>query len=76
MISRGNSSKPIGHLILENRLETFREIRGGGREESGDRAVYFQIEPSDRLISRRYRVIAHGHPIMLITEKFPEREVA
>ena len=71
-----NSSKPIGHLILENRLETFREILGCVREKAEDLAVHFQIEPSDYLISRRYRVIAHGVPIMLITEKFPEREVA
>jgi chorismate-pyruvate lyase len=71
-----NSSKPIGHLILENRLETFREILGCVREKAEDLAVHFQIEPNDYLISRRYRVIAHGVPIMLITEKFPEREVA
>jgi len=71
-----NSSKPIGHLILENRLETFREILGCVREEAGDIGEHFHIEPSAQLISRRYRVIAHGHPIMLITEKFPEREVA
>jgi chorismate-pyruvate lyase len=70
-----NSSKPIGLLILESRLETFREILGCVREEAGDIAVHFQIEPSDRLISRRYRVIADGQPIMLITEKFPEREI-
>ena len=70
-----NSQKPIGLLILESRLETFREILGCAREESGDLAQYFGIEPKDDLISRRYRVIADGQPIMLITEKFPEREV-
>jgi chorismate-pyruvate lyase len=71
-----NSSKPIGLLILENRLETFREIIGCVREEAGDLAVHFGIEPSDYLISRLYRVLAHGQPIMLITEKFPEREAS
>jgi chorismate-pyruvate lyase len=71
-----NSAKPIGHLILENRLETFREILGCVREEAGEIAAHFRIEPTDYLIARRYRVIAHGHPIMLITEKFPERDLA
>jgi chorismate-pyruvate lyase len=69
-----HSSKPIGLLVLENRLETFREILGCAREEAGDIAEHFRIEPTDYLIARRYRVIAHGQPIMLITEKFPERE--
>jgi len=71
-----NSAKPIGLLILENRLETFREILGCVREEANDLAEHFQIERNAHLISRRYRVIAHGHPIMVITEKFPEREIA
>jgi chorismate-pyruvate lyase len=70
------SSKPIGHLILENRLETFREILSCVREQAGDLSGHFGIEPSDYLISRRYRVLAHGQPIMLITEKFPEREAS
>jgi chorismate-pyruvate lyase len=69
-----NSAKPIGLLILENRLETFREILGCAREPAGAIGRHFQIAADDYLISRRYRVIAHGQPIMLITEKFPERE--
>jgi len=69
-----NSAKPIGLLILENRLETFREILGCEREPAGDIGRHFKIAPDDHLISRRYRVIAHGQPMMLITEKFPERE--
>ena len=35
-------------------------------------ARHFDVEPDTRLISRTYRVLAHGRPIMLITEKFPE----
>ncbi len=70
-----NSSKPIGLLILENRLETFREILGCVREEARDCATHFGIDSSDSLIARRYRVIAQGQPIMLITEKFPEQEI-
>jgi chorismate-pyruvate lyase len=71
-----NSQKPIGLLILENRLETFREILACSLEEVGDLGEYFGLEPTAGLISRRYRVIAHGKPIMLITEKFPELDFA
>ncbi len=68
-----NSNKPIGLLILENRLETFREILDCGKEKAQDLAEYFNIEKDDFLIFRTYRVIANHQPIMLITEKFPEK---
>ena len=69
-----NSKKPIGLLIQENCLETFREILGCVREPAGELAEQFSIGPEEFLISRHYSVRAHGQPIMLITEKFPERE--
>lgn len=67
-----NTSKPIGLLILENRLETFREILDCGKEEAQDLAVYFNIKRNDFLIFRTYRVFSNHLPIMLITEKFAE----
>ncbi len=67
-----NSNKPIGLLILENRLETFREILDCGKEKAHDLAVHFKIKKNDFLIFRTYRVFANRLPIMLITEKFPE----
>jgi chorismate-pyruvate lyase len=67
------SNKAIGLLILENRLETFREIVACGRERAGDLAEHLDVDPDDDLISRVYRVIAGGQPIMVITEKFAER---
>ncbi len=67
-----NSNKPIGLLILENRLETFREILDCGKEKANELAEYFNIEKDDFLIFRTYKVIANHKPIMLITEKFPE----
>jgi chorismate-pyruvate lyase/acyl carrier protein len=66
------SKKPIGLLILERRIETFREILDCGRERAGALARHFPIGEDASLIFRSYRVIAGGHPIMLITEKFPE----
>ncbi|HYZ26162.1 MAG TPA: chorismate pyruvate-lyase family protein [Geminicoccaceae bacterium] len=70
-----NSHKPIGLLLLEDRLETFREILSVGKEAAGDLADHFAIAPDDYLIYRVYRIIARRLPIMLITEKFPEDEV-
>ncbi|NNF15674.1 MAG: DUF98 domain-containing protein [Gammaproteobacteria bacterium] len=68
-----NSRKPIGMLIQENRLETFREILVCEEEPADDLAEYFGISRDALLLSRTYRVLAHGHAIMLITEKFPEQ---
>jgi chorismate-pyruvate lyase len=67
-----HSGKAIGLLILEDRLETFREILSCGREQAGDLAEHFLIDPDAFLIYRTYRVIVNRSPIMLITEKFPE----
>ena len=66
--------KPIGLLILENRLETFREILACSKEPAEGLAEHFRMGPGHFLISRIYRVFAEGRPIMLITEKFPELE--
>jgi chorismate-pyruvate lyase/acyl carrier protein len=66
------SKKPIGLLILEQRIETFKEILDCGREPAGGIAQHFQIDEGASVIFRSYRMIAQGQPIMLITEKFPE----
>ncbi len=70
------SQKAIGLLILENRLETFREIVACGREAAGELAPHLGVGEDDYLISRVYQVFAGGHPIMVITEKFAERGLA
>src|SRR5215471_7877416 len=66
------SHKPIGFLMQERRLETFREIVGCGRELADGLAPYFHVEETDGMIWRTYKVINNRQPIMLITEKFPE----
>jgi chorismate-pyruvate lyase len=66
------SHKPIGFLMQERRLETFREIVGCGRELADGLGAYFNVEEADGMIWRTYRVISERKPIMLITEKFPE----
>ncbi len=67
-----SSAKPIGLLIQEDRLETFREVLVCEKHPAGELAQHFGVAPGSSLISRTYRVFAYGSPIMLITEKFPE----
>ncbi len=63
---------PIGHLIIQNRLETFREILLWGKESADDIAGYFEVPKAEDVIFRSYRIFAGGQPIMMITEKFPQ----
>ncbi len=67
------SQESIGRLWLEHKVETFKEIVDSSREIAGDLADYFKIKPKDKLLSRTYRAFSNGHPIMMITEKFPEK---
>ena len=66
------TQKPVGQLMLEARLETFREILSCCYEPAEEIGEYLGIAPDARLISRTYRVFADRQPFMLITEKFPE----
>lgn len=66
-----NSNKPIGKLWSEHRVETFKEALYYFSEPAGELAGYFNIQPSDVLLCRTYRVFSQRQPIMLITEKFP-----
>ncbi|MEB3318577.1 MAG: chorismate pyruvate-lyase family protein [Cyanobacteriota bacterium] len=65
------SKKGIGMLILEQRIETFKEILDCGIEPAAGLAEYFQVEPEASIIHRTYRMLSGGRPIMVITEKFP-----
>src|SRR5262245_13912028 len=66
------SKKPIGLLILERRIETFKEILDCGTEPAGPLADHFRIDENASVIFRTYRMFTNGRPIMVITEKFPE----
>ena len=65
------TSKPVGQLMLEARLETFREILSCCYEPAEEIGTYFDIASVDMLISRTYRIFANRQPFLLITEKFP-----
>lgn len=67
------SQESIGRLWLEHRVETYKEIIDSAREPAGAIAQHFPMEPDEYLLSRTYRVFSGGHPIMTITEKFPEK---
>ncbi len=64
--------QPIGHLLLNNRLETYREITQCERQAAGSLAPYFAIYATAPLLSRTYTVKLAGQGIMRITERFPE----
>lgn len=64
-------NRPIGYLIMERRMETFREILEWGREMAGPLATHFGIDETDSVVFRTYRIFANQAPIMQITEKFP-----
>ena len=66
------SRKPIGFLIQEQRMETYREIVGCGRELVGPLAPYFNVDSTEGMIWRTYLIYYKSQPIMQITEKFPE----
>lgn len=65
------TDNPIGKLLVQNRIETFREFVSWGFEPAGSIAVHFGLLEDDQLISRTYRVFSQRSPIMVITEKFP-----
>ncbi len=65
------SDTPLGRLIAEQRIETFREILALGFEPAGACAEHFGIDPATKLVFRTYRILVSHKPIVRITEKFP-----
>lgn len=64
-----STDTPIGTMLRESRLETFRETLAVGRERAGRCAAHFGAGDDATLLYRTYRMLARQHPIMLITEK-------
>ncbi len=61
----------LGRIILDNALETRREALWFGRERPADVPPPVAARWSDEFLTRTYRVLAGGVPLMLITERFP-----
>lgn len=65
------TGKPIGKLLAENRVETFREIVDLGFEPAAGCAGHFGVTTDSLLVFRTYRIHVGRRPVMRITEKFP-----
>lgn len=65
------TSKPVGVLLGEDRVETTREILEAGEGRAGSHGEYFGLGPDDPMICRTYRIVVGRHPALLITERFP-----
>lgn len=65
------TEKPIGVLLAERRTETFREILRVQGRPAGRSGTHFGIGPAADVVSRTYRIVRYGRPMILITETFP-----
>ena len=61
----------LGRLLLRSRLETRRELLWWGVEREIRLPDAIKHLESEAFLSRAYRIVADGLPLMLITEKFP-----
>jgi len=66
-----DSDKPVGLLLLEHRIETFKEILDCGQAPAAAIARHFGISADTAMLQRTYRMVSGGVPILLITERFP-----
>lgn len=62
--------QPIGKLLRENQIETYREIIDCGIEPAGRLAQYFEIDPASEIIFCTYNILIKRLPVLQITEKF------
>jgi len=70
---RGLAEEPggLGKIMLDGGLETRREGLWYGREEIEDLPLPVAERYAGDFVTRTYRVIADGRPLMMITEHFP-----
>ena len=70
-IQQGLATNPggLGRILLDGKLETRREVLWYGRQRAERPRV---SDLSDRqVLTRTYRIISSGLPVMLINEQFP-----
>lgn len=65
------TDEPLGKVLSQSRMETFREILSWRKQPAGPCAEHFGVDPSAITISRSYRISSGQRPIMLIRETFP-----
>lgn len=65
------TKRPIGLLLSDHRVETYREVLSAERRPAGRLGRYFGTEEGTSMLSRRYRIVTGKCPAILITETFP-----
>lgn len=61
----------LGRILLNSQMETRREVLWYGKEKANGLPDVIRHQTQAEFISRTYRIIVEGLPIMLINEKFP-----
>jgi len=61
----------IGRIFEDEKLETRREVLWFGRERLKVLPAALESEREIEFISRAYRIIVDGHPVVMINERFP-----
>lgn len=61
----------IGRVLLNSQIENRREILWYGREQIANLPETIEQYTGNDFLSRTYRILIHGQPVMLISEKFP-----
>lgn len=64
----------LGRVLLNSQIENRREILWYGPETITDLPPEISHYTGNEFISRTYRIIASGQPLMLINEKFPTQD--
>ncbi|MDB5066822.1 MAG: hypothetical protein JWM18_3256 [Chloroflexi bacterium] len=64
------TDRPIGTVLRDHRVETFKEILVSAHEPAGPSATHFAVAPMQPVPSRTFRLLCTNDPIMLITEWF------
>jgi chorismate-pyruvate lyase len=72
----GRVPEGLGRLLLNSRVEQYRELLWYGRDRSADRPGQMRTGPADACLTRTYRIIIGGRPTMMITEWFPFDRIA
>ena len=63
--------KGLGALLLRSQVETRRDLLWYGLERMETLPSQIAHRVGEPFISRTYRIVAHGAPMMLINERFP-----
>ena len=63
---------PIGTILKKHRIESRRDVlRARVLKDAGEMNRIFNVFSKEPMLSRDYKIIRHGQPLMAITETFP-----